>query len=341
MFPTNITNHIKLINHVGVAEFSKTYEDTLTEDSYTPDLILKIGPEKKAFCCHRLMLVAASDFLRSIIATVLPGTVPVVLLPDLDYNIMEYVLMFIYFGEVQVPTDKYPEFIEASKLLMLKGFGDEIYQITTEDNGTEMQIKDEQNDLEEFNFGNMVQIDMGYLENVACPLMVNEWVDETEMQIEGGQHNLKDDEIDNAQQIEISDPKPSENVKEDVTDKDQKRPSLNRNKPRKRVAAIKIDITPQKEQQAQERLIQSVQNAYDTLGVPFTPKLRSKIRSSKLIVEDNKLIRGSHDCGFCGNSYSITYKANPSTGTIAFSNKNFKMHLKLKHKDHIKSQNLK
>lgn len=100
--------------------FQEYYEN----DTY--DLILKTGQEKQEFYCHRIMLGFASDFLSHLISTTTPGTVPVLLLPDIKTSVVSYVLMFVYRGQVCVPNEHYEDFLDACRLLELKGIPGDI-----------------------------------------------------------------------------------------------------------------------------------------------------------------------------------------------------------------------
>lgn len=136
-----IQTHTKFYNNAVTALFSDSYQDTLDEASLTPDLILKIGLEKQEFYCHRLVLAASSDFLQTIIATATPGIIPVILLPDLNPIAIEFVLIYIYYGEVQVPATQYTDFVEACKLLDLKSPTDQIQLVEHVDDQGEIEVK--------------------------------------------------------------------------------------------------------------------------------------------------------------------------------------------------------
>lgn len=120
---TGFQKDIKFQNNAVTTVFSSTYKEN---DGFTADAIIKIGPEKYEYSCHRLILAASSDLLRSIIESATPGTIPVILLPDLNASVIEFVMTYIYYGEVQIPAYIYADFVDACKLLQLKGPTDEI-----------------------------------------------------------------------------------------------------------------------------------------------------------------------------------------------------------------------
>lgn len=121
-----------------VSLFSKTYEDTLDPNCDAPDMIIKIGSEKHEYFCHRLILAAASDFLETVIETATPGTIPVILLPDVSVVVIEFVLKCIYYGEVQISAVHYADFVDTCKLLELKAPMDQVRQFDNIDEDEEV-----------------------------------------------------------------------------------------------------------------------------------------------------------------------------------------------------------
>lgn len=293
---------IKVRNEEAVSQFSKMYEDTLDQSSCAPDLILKIGPEKYEYFCHRLMLAAASNFLKTVIDTATPGTIPVILLPDISFTVIDYLLMYVYYGEVQVPEEKYADFVEACKLLELKAPIDQVYQFYNDDEEEEMDAQpsikeeyDEDDDLVEVDVGDVEQIEVSDSETSEDATM-EKW------KVEG--HGREND------------------TKRTKTSKFESR---------------KIEATPQVMRSAKECLMLSVQRAYKNVGVSVTPKLLTNVKESKLVIEDNKLMRGTHNCALCGYELGIAYRVSRSTGFIVYSNHSLKVHLLKKHQDRIKN----
>lgn len=140
----SVPQPIKLTNHTGLTSISKIFEETLDQSCYTSDLIIKVGPAKYEYYCHRLIFATASNFLRSIIESATPGTIPVLLLPDVNVAVIDYVLLYMYYGVVQVPVEHYQDFVEACQLLQLKGPVDQGQMVSCWGNvGMEMQVKDE------------------------------------------------------------------------------------------------------------------------------------------------------------------------------------------------------
>lgn len=77
------------------------------------------------------MIVAVSNFLKTLVASATPGMIPLILLPDMKVSTFNYIFSYIYNGEVQVPACEYMDFIEAFKLLQLKGQVPEFVPVRT------------------------------------------------------------------------------------------------------------------------------------------------------------------------------------------------------------------
>lgn len=291
---------IKVRNDQVFTQFSKMYEDTLDQNNQTPDLILKVGKEKYEYGCHRLMIAAASDFLSMVLATATPGTIPVILLPDVSYTVIDYVLLYIYYGEVQVPEEKYCDFVEACKLMELKAPIDQVYQFYNDDE-------------EDFGSENGEEdIDIGEAQDVEF---------------------LEDSETSEGSMPERW--KVDYRGRNDALARYQGG-TFRGYKGSSKFETRKIDATPQVKRKAQECLILSVQRAYNTVGCVITPELQAEIKASKLIIEDGKLIRGTTICGYCDYMVNILYRVSRSTGFIVYSNHSLKSHLLKKHEHHLK-----
>lgn len=301
-----IPGMIKIRNDQVFTQFSKSYEDTLDQNNVTPDLILKIGKEKYEYYCHRIMLACASDFLRMVIKTATPGTIPVIILPDINYTVIDYVLMYIYYGEVQVPEEKYADFVEACKLMDLKAPIDEVIQFVDDD-------EDEEEVFEEYEYG---ELEAGEIQDV-------EYFDDSE-------GTTSDD---NYKRPPL--PQPHHIRGGMINHRYGFLPHRMRNKGLSKFETRRIDATPTVRKKAQECLILSVQRAYNSVGVELTPGLQTKIKTSKLIIDDDKLVRGVTDCGFCGFQVNVAYRVSRNTGFIVYSNHSLKTHLTKKHLDRL------
>lgn len=296
---------IKVRNDQVFTQFSKSYEDTLDVNNYTPDLILKVGKEKYEYNCHRLMLASASDFLRMVLGTATPGTIPVILLPDISYTVIDYVLLYVYYGEVQVPEEKYADFVEACKLLEMKAPIDQVYQFYNDDDDDFVS----ENGDEDIDIGNAVNEEFLEDSETSEDAATERWKYEYGVppapryaaHYEGGMFKGY---------------------------KDFKGSS--------KFETRKIDATPQIKRKAQECLILSVQRAYNAVGVQLTPQLQAQIKASKLIIENEKLQRGTTVCGFCDYTINILYRVSRSTGFIVYSNHSLKAHMMKKHPSHLK-----
>lgn len=283
--PTNEVT-FNLQNPLGMRDrFSKMFEETLDQNNFTSDVIVKVGPEKYEYYCHRLILAASSDFLLSLLSSAESGTIPVILLPDVSFSVIDYVLYYIYYGEVQVPVELYAEFYQACKLLMLKGLVNE--------NEFESDTEDGSDDDEEGS------------ENVQTP------------------KDLSSDEDESDENDE------SETTKDNFVSSNQK---LNSTQNQKKHTSM----TPETEKTAHENLVWTLKRCYKKLGIPLTRTVLPNINRSTLVIVDKTLIKGLHNCIFCGKSFSITYVYFPKNSYIRFRYSSFKVHLTKKHADKIR-----
>lgn len=287
----------KFINFCGndTTHFSTMLLETVKEDSFTPDMVLKTGPDKKEIYCHRLMLIAASDFLREAIAAGTPGTIPVILLPDVKVAVIDYILMYIYCGEVQVPATHYPDFIDAFRLLMLKGSFEQIEQVQVPENNL---------------------VDHGELEGTV--------------EVEDEQISVEDSDVEIMEYNEssVADAAEPEGPSEVVTNQMEQR-AVEPSGQKKNKIKIKPKMTPEINELIQTRLSKSVQSAYKRHGATLSANVESNIQDSKLVILDNKLIGATHNCAFCGKSYSINRRV--YSKTISFDSDTFYIHLKKNH----------
>lgn len=335
-------NIIMFHNYDALAQFSKTYEDTFDEARFTPDLVIKIGPDKEEFYCHRLMLVAASDFLRSVISTVATETTAVILLPDLDSTVMECVLMYIYYGEVLVPTKIYADFAEACKLLQLKGIEDRVQLVDTSGRFGEMETGGDQYDLEEFDIGVVDKIETGDYEVIEIPLNIASV--ETMTEIDNPSTGTNDKLKKRKQKFKPSVHKKLIHEGYDMRSKrqvsglksslGQKIRSLNL-KEHPPYLSKKIVLTPKTKETAKFLLMSCIKRAYQRLDITLTEKIESNIKDSKLIIENNKLMRGEHRCGLCHELCPFSYRMNSITNSINFRSEVFKIHLQKNHQANL------
>ncbi|KRT86926.1 BTB domain-containing protein [Oryctes borbonicus] len=76
--------------------------------------------EGKKVKAHRVILSACSAYFYDILKDN-PCTHPIVALRDIKYSNMNYLLKFMYCGEVQVPTEHFSSFLQTAELLQISG----------------------------------------------------------------------------------------------------------------------------------------------------------------------------------------------------------------------------
>lgn len=100
-FGKTVNTKQKILTNVSLRNYNEHVQEVIEqafEQSLGWDVVIKAGAEKKEFKCHRLILTSSSDFLSTLLKEGLMGKEPVVLLPDVDPQIMENILIFIYTG---------------------------------------------------------------------------------------------------------------------------------------------------------------------------------------------------------------------------------------------------
>lgn len=407
---------IKIKNGSAIKQFSQLYTETLNENCCTPDMVIKVGPQKLEYYCHRLMLISASEFLSTIISTTNYGTIPVLLLPDLSLTVIDYVLFYIYYGEVQVPSDVYKEFIDACKMLKLKGpfnILKDVFDEFVEDPSrklppkqmppqqlppkqmapkitppkplppkqmpmeTEVAEEEEEvdmedsivdvvdigepklnstQDLDESIFSEIYKTQNNSTIHSATPSMNNTNktpVESDENDSENEKSDDEDDDDNKEQQQDTEENESEEDVKPQIeppkkVSKHDIDPDFNPNRPRatspsgkrpgkkpKKFVPKQLEATPAIRKTAQQFLITCVKRAYGTLGIAQTIKVKAHIAASRLVIADNKILRGVHQCSFCSQPYNVTYRVSFSTGCIVFDNVVLKNHLKKKHPEKL------
>jgi len=92
-----------------------------------------------SFRAHRLVLAGASSYFRSLFSVAVETWKhPVVFLKDVQPDDMEYFLQFIYYGEVNVPSEELDNLVKVAKDLGIKGL-DEVADKPEEEEKEERQ----------------------------------------------------------------------------------------------------------------------------------------------------------------------------------------------------------
>uniref|UniRef100_A0A336LLG0 CSON011082 protein n=1 Tax=Culicoides sonorensis TaxID=179676 RepID=A0A336LLG0_CULSO len=112
------------------------------QNSLNFDIILRVG--KRKFPAHKAVLAFGSDFLKEMIeenAALQPGITPNISIADVDPEIIEQVLNFIYTGETRLKEERFMEFVDVCNLLKLKSMANYEYvkyiNVSEENQGAE------------------------------------------------------------------------------------------------------------------------------------------------------------------------------------------------------------
>lgn len=89
--------------------------------------------EGKKIKAHRIILSAFSSYFYDILKDN-PCNHPTIVLRDMKYSNISYLLKFMYCGEVQVPTEHFNSFLQTAEFLQISG-------LTNSDNKTETITK--------------------------------------------------------------------------------------------------------------------------------------------------------------------------------------------------------
>lgn len=84
------------------------------------DVVIASGESR--FKAHQLILSASSEFFEQLFKGLPASLTPTVIIPDLNPNLIEQILIFIYGGEVYVQPSILPEFLDCCSFLKIKGF---------------------------------------------------------------------------------------------------------------------------------------------------------------------------------------------------------------------------
>ena len=82
---------------------------------------------------HRVILTASCEYFAKLLRAV-PNATSVFCLDGVSHSELEYLLEFIYKGEIQIPNEIVPRFIELSKRFSIKGIKDISLQDKMKDN---------------------------------------------------------------------------------------------------------------------------------------------------------------------------------------------------------------
>lgn len=277
------------------------------------DLILKTGPDKKETGCHQMILAVSSDFLRKIITTSTPGTIPVIILPDIKSTVVQYLILYLYKGEVEVPSEVYQDFIEACHLLQLKG---SVNDDQPSNNPNKASTVDSEINLPPLDIGVKLEPEPGELQHerlfypdqdMECYEVGDDSNDFMYQDYQGGS-SFDANNHTNAQNLP----------------KKAKRESY--------VSQSKISVTPEETESLGGRLKTVLKCVYEACSAGYTERIAENIERTKLIINDDKLIKAEHACGLCETIIPVSYMIKKRTGGFqAWINSSVRNHLSRSH----------
>lgn len=301
------------------------------------DLVIKTGEEKHESFCHKMVLAFSSDFLRQVLSTITPGTTPVLLLPDIGTDIIDYIMVFMYSGQVKIPSEKYTDFVDACKVLQLKGMSwNEEEQEIFEDHVEEsVEVEFDNNMESEENpahfIDNSLEVDSEYSGNEIIDAnedMAPDYIEEESENVNvfdlsesiEGNHSkvrLKSEYIKSPFDTSKIFRLPKSTKEHQMI---QFTPPINlRKEPHLRDPQQKISMNDNNITTIREKLITAILNVYKDLDM--------KLKDVQLVVKDNKLQKGVYQCSLCEKMISVVYTVDKKGKFRQWVNSNLKRHI--------------
>merc|ERR1712129_253844 len=113
------------ILHQEFSEFTGSAFNVLYSDHEFTDVTI-VCDEDKQVEAHKVILSSSSKFFRRILLRN-PHQHPLIYLKGVAYENLEYILQFIYLGQIELSTDNLPLFIETAKELEINGLTDAVF----------------------------------------------------------------------------------------------------------------------------------------------------------------------------------------------------------------------
>lgn len=283
------------------------------------DAVIKTGLEKHETHCHKIVLALSSNFLASVLNNANSGYIPVILLPDIKTDLINYILLYIYTGEVKVPNELYMDFIEACKFLELKGIVENIDQgfnqsqvdlLTVEDETNEIESEYEEVDDETCDFIEMEE------ENVTLIEDSNEEKSFAKVRLKS--EYLKNDFIPTST-FRIRDFGPK-TLHQTEINKHRIPASL-------REPQTKIILNENNTRTLKEKLISSIEGAFKELEIKNKLNITGGVHKVRLVVKDSKLLKGEYTCILCNKTMSVVYSVDKSGKFRQWINSNLRRHI--------------
>ena len=105
-----------------VESLQQLFESLLEQQLFVDVTLACEGGSLKA---HRVMLSACSTYFRRVLQE--NGSKnPVIIMRDVSYAEMDFILQFIYRGEIHVPEARLPSLLKTARLLEIRGLSDKL-----------------------------------------------------------------------------------------------------------------------------------------------------------------------------------------------------------------------
>lgn len=105
-----------------VESLQQLFESLLEQQLFVDVTLACEGGSLKA---HRVMLSACSTYFRRVLHET-GSKNPVIIMRDVSYAEMDFILQFIYRGEIHVPEIRLPSLLKTARLLEIRGLSDNL-----------------------------------------------------------------------------------------------------------------------------------------------------------------------------------------------------------------------
>ena len=159
------------ILHQQFTGFTGSTFNVLHSDQEFTDVTL-VCDEDKQMKAHKVILSSSSKLFRRILLRN-PHKHPLIYLKGVSYDSLQFIIQFIYLGQIDLPSEHLPSFIETARELEVNGLADVIF--ANDDSITEFKdvnTEDHMNNTETETKADMPEI--VFLQNEDVPIIVDQ-----------------------------------------------------------------------------------------------------------------------------------------------------------------------
>lgn len=124
-----------------VESLQQLFENLLEQQLFVDVTLACEGGSLKA---HKVMLSACSTYFRRVLHET-GSKNPVIIMRDVSYSEMDFILQFIYRGEIHVPEARLPSLLKTARLLEIRGLSDKLDQPFDETKPSETESRKRRN----------------------------------------------------------------------------------------------------------------------------------------------------------------------------------------------------